>query len=363
MKNICVIFGGKSVENEVSIITAKQVLENIDKTKYKIFPIYIDKFGNFYSGKNYDKVETFKNFKQKNHHLVTFQANSGGFYIKKKFVKMDCVVVCCHGTGGEDGSLQGLLNMINVPYTCCGVEASAVCMNKITMKKIFESLSLPITKYQIIDKNTYQLLESNDIQVNYPVFVKPANLGSSVGINKCYNFEQVQNAVEIAFHFDNQIIIEQAVENLIEYNCSTMKIKGKIEPSQIEQPHTWSDFLNFDDKYIKKGKKFGRKVKTVKISIKLDKQIKDMAVYVHKSFNLEGVIRTDFLYDKENKKLYINEINTIPGSLSYYLWKSHKLSFKDIIDNLIEDAIERKKENDKIITTYNSKILEKHIKS
>ena len=363
MKNICVIFGGKSVENEVSVITANQVLQNIDKGKYKIFPVYIDKKGCFWTGKNYDKIETFKFFKPKNHHQIIFQANSGGIFIKKKFVKIDCCLVCCHGTGGEDGSLQGLLNIINVPYTCCGVEASAVCMNKILMKKLFQYYNLPITEYQIINKDTYKLLDNADIKIKYPIFVKPANLGSSVGINKCNNFEQVQNAINIAFYFDNQVLLEQGVENLVEYNCSTMKINNKIEASQIEQPHAWSEFLNFDDKYIRKGKKFGRKINQAKIGIRLEQKIKDMAIFVHKELGLEGVVRTDFLYDKVNKKLYINEINTIPGSLSYYLWKSHKISFKDLITNLIDDAIERKHKFENVITSYNSKIFDKHIKT
>ena len=363
MKNICVIFGGKSVENEVSVITAKQVLENIDYSKYKVYPVYIDKQNNFWSGKDFKKVETFKNFNPKKHKEVSFKGNCKGIYIKRKFVSIDCAVVCCHGTCGEDGSLQGLLNMVGIPYTCCGVEASAICMNKITMKKFFENLNLPISKYMEVDFLKYKNITEKDIKLKYPLFVKPANLGSSVGINKCNNFEEVKSALDIAFHFDKKVIIEQGVQNLIEYNCSTLKINEKVCASNIEQPHAWSDFLNFDDKYLKKGKKFGRKIKKIKIGKKLEQKIKEMAILVHEKFDLQGVVRTDFLYDKQSKLLYINEINTIPGSLAYYLWKNQNLSFKDLIDILILNALQKNKQDNQISTNFNSKIFDKHIKS
>lgn len=362
MKNICVIFGGKSVENEVSVITAKQVIQNFDYSKYKLYPVYIDKQGKFWTGNNFDDVKIFNNFNPKKHKSITFQGGSGGFFIKRKFVKIDCAVVCCHGTGGEDGSLQGLLNMAEIPYTSCGVEASAICMNKITMKKMFEYLSLPVTKYITLNKEQYKNLTVNDVKLDYPLFVKPANLGSSVGINKCNNFNQVKQALEIAFHFDNKVIIEQGVQNLIEYNCSAMNINGKVVASQIEQPHAWSEFLNFDDKYIKKGKKFAKKVKKVNIGKRLEQKIKQMTVFTYEQLNMKGVVRTDYLYDKTNKKLYINEVNTIPGSLAYYLWKSHNLSFKDIIDNLITQALQDCENNKQISTSYKSSIFDKYLK-
>lgn len=168
----------------------------------------------------------------------------------------------------------------------------------------------------------------------------------------------MKSAIEIAFFFDNVVIVEQGVENLIEYNCSTMKKGGQIIASQIESPHAWSDFLNFDDKYLKKGKKLCKKVKKINIGKRLETQIKKMAIFVHQQFELEGVVRTDFLYDNQNKKLYINEINTIPGSLAYYLYKQQGLSFKDILNNLIEDSLERYKYNNLKSTKFNSDILQ-----
>lgn len=357
MKNVCVIFGGKSVESDVSVVTAKQVLQNFDYTRYKVYPVYIDKQGRFWTGKNYDNVQTFKHFDTKRQKPVTFGGGVHGVWIAKKFVHIDCALVCCHGTGGEDGSLQGLLNMADIPYTCSGVEASALCMNKLSSKKYFEYLGLPITKYTALVQGQEYDLKKITKGMHFPLFVKPANLGSSIGINKCTSTEDLQSAIDIAFCFDNTILIEQGVQNLVEYNCSTMRYDGKVISSQIESPYAWSDFLNFDDKYLKKGKKFCKKVKKVKIGKRLENQIKQMAQFVHEQFGLEGVVRTDFLYDKIAKCLYINEINTIPGSLAFYLYKQQGLSFKDILNNLVEDALKRYDIAQKISTTYDSKIL------
>lgn len=357
MKNVCVIFGGKSVESDVSVVTAKQVIQNFDFAKYKMIPVYIDKKGRFWSGKEYDKVATFKDFNPKKHKAVTFGGGVQGFWIGKKFVHIDCALICCHGTGGEDGSLQGLLNMVDIPYTCSSVEASAICMNKWSSKKYFQFLGLPITNFKVLVKGQDYEIENLTKGMKYPLFVKPANLGSSVGISKCKNLDDLKSAIEIAFCFDNTVIIEQGVENLIEYNCSTMKVDGQIISSQIESPHAWSDFLNFDDKYLKKGKKLCKKVNKTKIGKRLEKQIKQMAIFVHKEFGLEGVIRTDFLYDSQNKKLYINEINTIPGSLAFYLYKQQGFSFKDILNNLVEDALQRYEYDKNKTTNFDSNIL------
>lgn len=361
MKNICVIFGGKSVESEVSIITAKFAMQNFDFTKYKMFPVFIDKSGKWWTGKNFDKVETFKPFIPQKHKKVVLQAGSGGLYLKNKFVKIDCALVCCHGGFGEDGSLSGLLNMLEIPYTCCNVEASSICMNKITMKKMFEHLNLPVTNYICLDKENADW-EQLISKLKYPLFVKPANLGSSVGINKCTNLDELKVATEIAFNFDNLLIVEEAVENLIEYNCSSMRYNGEIVASQIEQPQSWSDFLNFEDKYIKKGKKLHKKMKHTKIGQRLEQKIKTMTKLVHSEFGLKGVVRIDYLFDKQSKKLYINEINTIPGSLAFYLWKSEKLSFKDIMDIIISQGIEEYQKRQNLITYYDSSILDKYIK-
>lgn len=362
MLNVAVIFGGKSVEHDVSIITGRQVLNNIDKKKYKVIPVYIDKFGVWWTGKDLVESKTFLPFDGNKHKKISVIPGENFFLINglfKKKVRIDCAINCSHGTNGEDGNLQGLLNLINVASTGSDTLSSSICMNKIVMKNLFEKLNLPVVKFVTLKR--MDLMNYDKIKLRYPLIVKPSSLGSSIGISKVYNSNDLFNALETAFNFDGEVIIEEAVDNLREINCSVQVINDEITTSDLEEPISWENFLSFNDKYILGGKKSRQKRKTkVKIGKKLENKIRDISKFCYESFNLSGVIRIDFLLNNETKELYINEINTIPGSLAFYLWKGQGISFRKHIDLQIEQAVEKQAQKLLNKTEFESNLLEEN---
>ncbi len=360
MLNIAVFFGGKSVEHDVSIITGRQVLNNIDTTKYNVIPIYIDKKNKWWTGDDLHLQQTYLPFVEKKHKNIMVLAGENIFAInyglKQKRVEIDCAVNCCHGTFGEDGNLQGLLNILSIPSTGSDTLASSICMNKIFMKRLFERYNFPVPKYICLNRS--QIMEFENIKLKYPLIVKPANLGSSIGISRVANKEELFSALETAFNFDGEVIIEEAVQNLREINCSVQKIDGEIVTSDLEEPITWEKFLSFDDKYVQNGKKSGQKrILKVKIGKRLENKIRKISSMCYELFNLSGVIRIDFLLDDLKKELYINEINTIPGSMAFYLWKGKGISFRKLIDLQIEQALQKQKQKLLNKTDFQSNIL------
>ena len=377
MNNIVVIFGGKSTEHEISILSAMQVLENLDKSKYNIIPIYIDKNGEWWSGKKLCQIDSYKKFNTNGLFNVTILPNSNFLYKKKlgmfaKFKKIDCVLTIMHGFNGEDGTLQGLLELSNIPYTSSGVLASSVGMSKLLQKNVFESIGLSVVPYVILTKTEY-LRQNKKIKLEKflcPVIVKPNSLGSSIGVSICKKQKELVNALDLAFKFDEVVIIEKFVKNLTEVNISVMGDKTNIQLSETEQPQTASEFLDFNSKYLSgsKGTKCSSKkvnsnglenlsrIIPAKISENTRKQIYDYAKKIFLHLNCKGVIRIDFILDK-NKKLYVNEVNTIPGSLAYYLWKPKGIGFNKLLDTLINIAIKDVKEKQKIKLTLDNQIL------
>ncbi len=360
MLNIAVFFGGKSVEHDVSIITGRQVLNNIDSTKYNVFPIYIDKTNKWWTGNDLDLQQTYLPFVEKKHKRISIISGENVLIVKsglkQKKIKIDCAFNCCHGTYGEDGNLQGLLNCLSIPFTGSDTLASSICMNKIIMKRLFERYNFPIPKY--ICLNREHIMNYENIKLKFPLIVKPANLGSSIGISRVDNKEELFKALETAFHFDGEVIIEEAVQNLREINCSVQKIKDEIVTSDLEEPVSWEKFLSFDDKYVQKGKKSGQKRKiNVKIGKRLENKIRNISKMCYEHFNLSGAIRIDFLLDDLKKELFINEINTIPGSMAFYLWKGKEISFRKLIDLQIEQALLKEKQKSLNQTEFKSNIL------
>ena len=272
---------------------------------------------------------------------------------------------------GEDGTLQGLLDLANIPYVGSGVLGSAVGMDKILMKSVFEGNQLPIIKYTYFLReewvnNQEIIIEKIEAKLKYPLFVKPSNLGSSIGISKAKDKEGLIKAIEIAIFYDRRIIVEEGVENILEINCSVLGSGNKLEASVCEQPVSWQEFLTFEDKYLR-----GAKSKTeigmsnmerqipAPISDELTTLIKELAITSFKALDCRGVARVDLIIDKDTNTPYINEINTIPGSFSFYLWEPSGLKYKKLIDKLIEIAIEVNIDKNKNIYCYDSQILSK----
>ena len=329
MKNVALIFGGVSAEHEVSIITAKQAYNSLDNQKYKIYPIYIDINGNWVYVKNF-KIKNLKHSNQK----CYFVPNSNRLHIKGnpfKKIQIDCVLLATHGGNGENGMVQGVFEVANIPYSSCGVLSSAITMDKAIMKDIFIAHNILTPKYFLLNENS----DLNNL--DYPVVVKPSSLGSSIGIKICHNKKELLNAIKFAKMFDDRIIIEKAIFPLKEVNIAVLKHKNQIILSNTEQPLGQDEFLTFEDKYLRNGKSKSkgdskRRI-PAPISIEEETKIRNIAVKLYKIFKCKGVIRIDFLLDEKN--VYVNELNTIPGSLSYYLWD---MSYKKLLDKLIESC-------------------------
>ena len=344
MKNLAVFYGGKSVEHDISIITALQVMNNVDKSKYNLIPIYIHTDNHWYILDDYKNLNIYANCILKGKTLATGFYN--GYLLHKKhfgfkqYKKIDIVINCCHGLNGEDGTLSGLLELNNIPYVGSGVVASAVGMDKAIMKDVFVANNIPCVKYFTFKKIQFEEDNENTIllaeqKLKYPIIVKPANLGSSIGINISQNREELIKNIEIALKFDEKIVLEQVVPNLREINCSVIGNTKTCEASILEEPKNWTTFLDFDEKYIKANE--NKKTLNVKLEKELEAHIKELSKQVFKLLGCNGIVRIDYLLNDKTKDVYVNEINTIPGSFANYLW-THKYNFSQLIDILISKA-------------------------
>lgn len=382
MIKIGVIFGGPTVEHEVSIISAVQAMNNLNKEKYDIYPIYISKDKIWYTGKmlmDIDIYRDFDNLKKFAKKVVLF--NNNGTYslqslgmFKSIVTDLDIILPVVHGNNMEDGTLQGYLEMVGIPYVGSGVLGSSLGQDKVAMKQIFSSVGLPIVPYiWFFDYQYYETKEAilKDVsKLGYPVIVKPATLGSSVGINFVKDEKDLNKAIEEAIDYDKKIIIEKAVENLVEVNCSVIGNYESQQASLLEEVMSTKEFLSYQDKYVGNGKgKIKGKLQPSKgmaganriLPARLDKdmtlKIQNLAKDAFVSLNLSGICRIDFLIDSKTNKIYINEPNTIPGSLSFYLWQPSGKKYEDLLDEVITLAIKDYKNKNKKTTTFNTNIL------
>lgn len=372
-----VIFGGNSVEHEVSVISALQAMEYIDREKYEVIPIYITKDKKWYTGKFLDKTEYFKDLeevKKKNTNVVLinddnhFYLQSLGF-LKKYIQELDIVFPVVHGTNMEDGVLQGYLQTIGIPFVGSDCYASVVGQDKVLQKLVYKDNNLPITDfvwfYDIDYTENKDEIITKCENLKYPLVVKPACLGSSVGIKFVKNNKELQEAIENAITYDKKILVEKAVENLKEVNISLVGDYKKCELSVIEEVTTSNNVLTFKDKYLSGGKKkpskgmlsLGRKI-PAELDKKTEELVRLSAENAFKKLAMSGVSRIDYLIDGKTNDVYINEINTCPGSLSFYLWEPMGKKYKELINEIIRIAIKKNKEDNEKIHSFESNILD-----
>lgn len=355
VKNIMIVFGGQSTEHDISILSAMQVINAINKEKYNIYPVYISKSGKWFYSQSFTESSVFKDFNERRFKKVFIKPMSNSLFYDKKFItkvaQIDCAIIVMHGKNGEDGVIQGVFEMANIPYTSGGVLSLASTLSKARMKEVFKVNNFPIVKHEVLKSPKDIAL----LTLDYPLVVKPNSLGSSIGIEVCKNKKELSEALSVAFKFDDCVVIEEMVQNLVEYNCAAYGVGDKVVVSKIERPLNESEILSFEDKYINKNK--GSKASSkreipAKINEKLKREIENLTAKAFKCFDCAGVVRCDFMYDGEN--LYINEINSIPGSLAFYLFDK---SFSRLIDNLIEIAIIKFENNKKLLLTFESSVL------
>lgn len=377
MIKVGVIFGGESVEHEVSIISAVQAMNKLDTEKYEIVPIYITKEGEWYTGAVLREIDTYKDMdllKRYTKNVVLYRKDNRFVLQKKSGFKsvvneVDVILPVVHGTNVEDGVLQGYLKTIGVPFVGSNVMASAVAQDKVIQKQVFACSGLPITEYYWFydcdyDADSDKVIKEIEKKIKYPMIVKPATLGSSVGIASVENRKELEDAIEDAIKYDTKIVVEEKVDNLIEVNISVLGNYETQDLSEIEEVLTDNALLTYEDKYVGGSKKSGSKGMASalrKIPAEIDKkmreEVEDVALKAFRAVGLSGVTRIDFLIDKKKKKIYINEINSCPGSLAFYLWDAKDKNFTTLLDDMIGYAKKEYKNEKSKTRSFKSNIL------
>lgn len=381
-KQIGVIFGSRSCEREVAIISAVQLMRHIDRERYDVIPVYIDEYGNWYTGGKLTDIETFKPFRpgQAGIEKVFPDLSSGsgallavrkgpGLFSKEKIeivARVDVYIIVMHGLNGEDGTLQGLLELANVPYTSTGVAGSALGMDKIMMKQFFLGAGLPVLPSVWFSRSEYEqdpekVKRTVKDELGFPVFVKPANLGSSIGVSRADDDESLTDSLSLAFEYDRRVLVEKGLNKPIELNCSVLGYDTQTEASPIEMPINNDSFLDFRDKYLASGGSKGmaslRRVLPAPIEDELKEEIQELSRRIFRMMDCKGVVRIDYMFDKESGKIFITEINTIPGSLAFYLWENAGISYSGLIDRMIGIAVKAHEDKNRANYAYTSEIL------
>lgn len=375
---IGVFFGGRSTEHEISVISASQAMHAINAEKYEVVPIYISKQGKWYTGKALLDIQNYRNIPELLAKVdeVYMEPSFGDYNLYKKkrnlfgsnvIKHLDVIIPVLHGSNGEDGIFEGLLETIGIPYAGCNTLSSANGMDKITMKMILKSCGIPVVNFVwFSDKEWYtrreEIINQIEKEIGYPVIVKPANLGSSVGIGCACNREELIDKIDGAEIYTTRIIVEDMVEDLQEINCSVLGDCDENQASVLEEPIKSGEILSYEDKYVggskgAKGMQASQKRIPADLPEKETKRIQFLARETFRVLSCHGVSRVDMIIDRKTRDIYVNEINTIPGSLSFYLWEATGISFEQLMDKLVELAIKRKREQGLKTVSYDHNIF------
>ena len=376
--NIGVFFGGRSTEHEISVISANQAMHAIDRSRYDVTPIYITKQGKWYTGEALFDVANYRDTKAllEKCQEVYMKPVYGDYHLYKMKKPMfgsdvaatlDVVIPVLHGSNGEDGTFEGVLDSIGIPYAGCGVLASANGMDKITMKMILQACDIPVVDYVWFTDKQWamqreKLIEKIETKIGYPVIVKPANLGSSVGIGRAADRQQLEERVDDARRYSTRIIVEHMVEHLQEINCSVLGDCDDYQTSVLEEPIKSGEILSYQDKYMggtkgAKGMQASQKRIPADLPAEETDRIRFLAGETFRVLSCHGVSRVDMIVDRDNRNIYVNEINTIPGSLSFYLWEATGISFDKLMDRLVSLALKRKRDEATKTVSYDQNIF------
>lgn len=374
-----VLFGGKSVEHEVSIISALQAAASINREKYDVVPIYMTKKNEFYIGEEIGKIESYRDgipqLLKKSQQVLMIPANGRVellHYPLKKLGKslietIDVLFPIVHGTNVEDGALQGYLKTLGVPFVGCDVLASALGMDKYMMKCVWKAAGLPVLDCLRVGYKAYMeapeaFLDKVEKEIGYPVIVKPIDLGSSVGIRKALDRAELSDAMDYAFQFAHKVLVERAVEHLKEINCSVLGDFDEAQASECEEPVSSDRILTYEEKYLKKGEGSDgmaslSRIIPANISEEERAFVRETAVKAFQALDCCGVSRIDFMMDSATREIWINEINTIPGSLAFYLWEPMGVKYTELLDRMIDLALKRDRDQAEISYAFDTNIL------
>ena len=388
--NIAVIFGSRSCEHDVSIISALQLIEAAKTAGFTVTPVYISREGLWYTGEALTQIETFREFNPMGKGItrvnLDVSANAGDLWawppqraglfakVPAPIAHIDVAIPVLHGLHGEDGTVQGLLEMANIPYASSGVLGSAVGMDKIAMKQMLRGAGYPVLDYVWLTRDQLKadreaIVERIEREIKYPAFVKPAALGSSIGVSKATNREELDKALDLAASYDRRILVEVGINNPVEINCAALGYGEDVRTSVCEMPvpSTGDKFLNFFEKYLRnvgtkgessRGMKSLSRVVPAPIGEELTERIQRMTKEIFKLLDCRGTVRIDFILD-ENDVLYVNEPNTIPGSLAFYLWQECGVSFGKLVEIMVEDALRAHADKNTNVFAFDSTILQK----
>lgn len=380
-----VFFGGRSVEHEISIISAIQAINALDKTKYDIVPVYITREDALYIGEDIGRIEAYRNIPEllkKSRRVLCVPHNGVCDLVKYPFKRfgnplgasVDIAFPIVHGTNVEDGGLQGFLKTLSIPFVGCDVTASAVGMDKYIQKAVLKDNHIPVLDCRRVLAKTYfkdtpGILAEIEGALPYPVIVKPLNLGSSIGISDANNTGELRSALEYTFQFAHTALVEKAVVHLKEINCAVLGDGEAAEASECEEPQSSGAILSYRDKYVSgskagggaKGMSGARRKLPADISGEQRETIRDLAKKTFQVLGCHGVVRVDFLLDTAADQIWVNEINTIPGSLAFYLWEPLGVPYRELLDRLISLAFKRERENANLSYSYETDILSNFI--
>lgn len=378
-----VIFGSRTCEHEVSIISAVQLMRNVNREKYDVIPIYISQKGEWFTGEPLLDIKTYTPFDPFMKGILPVHldltAGSGallhyepakgllGGGKEKVVARLDCVIPVMHGLHGEDGSLQGLLELADIPYSSTGVTGSAVGMDKITMKRFFRGMGYPVLPDCALTRAQWEEDQAACIRqveeaLPYPVFVKPACLGSSIGVSRADDRASLIDALTLGFSYDRRLLIEQGLDKPIEVNCSVLGYDGQRKASVLEMPNSGAGFLDFSEKYLagssgSKGMASLKRIVPAPIGEELTKALQTLSLDIFDAMDCKGVVRIDFMLDRHSDHYYITEINTIPGSLAYYLWAETGMPYQQLIDEMVGCALRSFAEKKRNSFAFTSDIL------
>lgn len=379
MKNIGVFFGSRSTEHDISIITGELIISGLKGLDYNVVPVYITREGDLMIDESLSKLTAFTDPKNKveektgfKQYFLDLENSRGKMVLKKKglggkSITIELAFPAFHGAYGEDGTIQGLFEMFDIPYVGCGVTASAIAMDKALTKQMCEINNIPTTKYKVFTKKEWDDDKANIIaeikKLKWPVFVKPVHLGSSIGIAKIKDGDDknLENKIEVALYYDDKVLVEEGVENLMDVTCCIIG-NDELVASKLQESVFQAELFDFEEKYLKDGgAQLGKSESGLKIPARLDggmtKKIQDLAEKVYTSIGCSGIARVDFLLDKKTNEVFANEINPLPGTLYHHLWKESGLDLPELLKKLIQYAKEKHESKKDLAHSFKSTLL------
>lgn len=365
---VAVIFGGRSVEHDVSIVTGHQVMRAFDAERYEVVPVFIDRQGRWFTGEPLRDLNSFTGDVSMlkdvfpvalspavQHHGLIINPTPSGLFAKSQIKRLDVIFPTIHGSHGEDGTLQGLFELADIPYVGCGVLASAIANDKSMTKTVLRQNGIQVVDSVNFTRSEWladpdTVISRIDRALAYPIFVKPATLGSSIGIGRASDLKMLRAYIDVAANLDEYLLAESAVRDATEINCSVLGDTREMKASVLEQPVSFQEFLTYEEKYLRggEGMKSADRIIPAPLSPELTAKIQDITIRAFKAIKGRGIARIDFLLQQETETVYLNEINTMPGSVSFYLWTETGLTQRELVERLVQiarDAYAEKRRN------------------